>query len=154
VNYFDGSTGAPLDDETLDLRYLDYRLAGNGNNASFNEWLSVELVEGYVCTSLIRCPDSDDGSNDPIIGCGKMTPDVRDDEGFVDCRNCGNGKMIEPMSRQHYRHALDAIRKSAGIVDKHNDGLEVKDIVDFMLKMAGIEAILALVCAIEEKGEK
>jgi hypothetical protein len=30
-----------------------------------------------------------DGTAHTTIGCGAMIPDVRDDEGLVDCRNCG-----------------------------------------------------------------
>lgn len=43
-------------------------------------------------TSLVRCPTAThmpDGTAHTTIGCGAMIPDVRDDEGLVDCRNCG-----------------------------------------------------------------
>jgi hypothetical protein len=39
----------------------------------------------------VLCPDWPVPAIDgyPITGCGRMTPDVRDDEGWVDCQHCG-----------------------------------------------------------------
>jgi hypothetical protein len=30
-----------------------------------------------------------DGEAHTVIGCGKYTKDIRDDEGFIDCFHCG-----------------------------------------------------------------
>lgn len=41
---------------------------------------------------MVRCPTStlcSDGTPHTIIGCGKLIPDERDDEGLVDCGECG-----------------------------------------------------------------
>lgn len=40
----------------------------------------------------VRCPTgttASDGTAHTIIGCGALIPDVRDDEGLVDCPDCG-----------------------------------------------------------------
>lgn len=41
---------------------------------------------------MIECPTGPlaaDGGVHTVIGCGRMVPDVRDDEGLVDCPECG-----------------------------------------------------------------
>ena len=41
---------------------------------------------------FVRCPTATtlpDGTTHTIIGCGSVIPDLRDDEGLVDCPNCG-----------------------------------------------------------------
>jgi len=43
-------------------------------------------------TTLVRCPGTPtqrDGTPHTVIGCGVLIPDVRDDEGRVDCPICG-----------------------------------------------------------------
>lgn len=44
---------------------------------------------------LIVCPPRpvpvERGTPGTITGCGAVIPDVRDDEGWVDCPNCGLG---------------------------------------------------------------
>ena len=45
-----------------------------------------------MTVDLIRCPTAaaaSDGTAHTIIGCGNRIPDVRDDEGIVDCPVCG-----------------------------------------------------------------
>lgn len=47
---------------------------------------------GSSSPGLIRCPASPkapDGTLHTVIGCGVLVPDVRDDEGLVDCPICG-----------------------------------------------------------------
>lgn len=36
---------------------------------------------------MVQCPTSTETSD--IVGCGRLVPDERDDEGFVDCPRCG-----------------------------------------------------------------
>ena len=41
---------------------------------------------------MVRCPTvatMPDGTPHTTIGCGALIPDVRDDDGFVDCLVCG-----------------------------------------------------------------
>ena len=41
---------------------------------------------------FVRCPTAttmSDGAPHTIIGCGSVILDLRDDEGLVDCPNCG-----------------------------------------------------------------
>ena len=43
-------------------------------------------------SDLVRCPDTITAADDTphtVIGCGGLIPDVRDDEGLVDCPACG-----------------------------------------------------------------
>lgn len=40
----------------------------------------------------VRCPASThtaDGTPHTTVGCGAQIPDIRDDEGLVDCLECG-----------------------------------------------------------------
>jgi hypothetical protein len=42
--------------------------------------------------ALITCPTGivqSDGTEHTIVGCGALIPHVRDDEGLVNCPNCG-----------------------------------------------------------------
>jgi hypothetical protein len=42
--------------------------------------------------ALVRCPTAAtavDGTPHTVIGCGASIPDIRDDEGLVDCLACG-----------------------------------------------------------------
>ena len=56
----------------------------------------------------VRCPDNlvlaTDGR--PIVGCGTEIPDVRDDEGWVDCPNCGLGFNPRPPREPGTRRQL------------------------------------------------
>ena len=50
------------------------------------------LLEARTVTRLIRCPDAEFdelGNPHTVIGCGAMVPDLRDDDGIVDCPVCG-----------------------------------------------------------------
>lgn len=42
--------------------------------------------------AMVRCPTgatASDGTAHTILGCGALIPDVRDEEGLVDCSECG-----------------------------------------------------------------
>ena len=50
------------------------------------------MVERESGVALVECPTEPldaDGGVHTVIGCGRILPDVRDDEGFIDCPGCG-----------------------------------------------------------------
>ena len=51
----------------------------------------MSVLDDHHDIALVQCPTTTvdtDGSAHTVIGCGALTPDVRDDDGLVDCAHC------------------------------------------------------------------